>query len=50
MLWVRVLIWVALAALAVGVVVVTLRGGPVPENDPVRGLVAPTPAVLERSG
>jgi hypothetical protein len=32
MFWVRVLIWVSLAALGATVVVLTFRGGPIPED------------------
>jgi hypothetical protein len=43
--WVRVLIWVSLAALGVTVVVMTFRGGPIPDEE---GTAGRAPAAVER--
>jgi len=44
-LWVRVLIWVSLAALGVTVVAMTLRGGPIPEG--MDGAIHMGPSTVE---
>ena len=44
MLWVRVAIWVALAALGIGVVTVVFRGGTIPQ--PTEFAADPTPGAV----
>ena len=44
--WIRVLIWISLVALGLTVVVMTFRGGPIPEGK--GGPFGPTPPAVEQ--